>query len=427
MANTSLEDRLKRIPVLHRMGRFIRQRSIDAKAICRFLLARARRHRQSVIKVGFLCQYTPSWPKLESLYHQMCNDPRFEPYLLCVPSNISEYPQNNDTYEYFQSLGYPEAINTLLGNGNWLDLASLGLSYVFYTRPYNALMPAPYASAKVSTHSRICLILYGMPFSEEDMLVALNRDFLANTYFFFADSKMAAKYNIDNNKLAHRLKLQKTLCLGMPAMESMLKKRSITSPSWDFSQSNFRVMWTPRWTTDPTIGGTNFFTYYQSLLAFAREHSDMDFLFRPHPLAFQHFIESGKMIPQQVDQFKAACEAQPNVSLDRQSEYDATIWGSDVLISDISGIIPEYLLTGKPLIFCATNMQLTLTEDFDKLLEACYVVYSEEELYSCLLALQSGDDPLQEKRQQIVRDLFGDVSIKPSTNILEAIAKDAQK
>ena len=46
--------------------------------------------------------------------------------------------------------------------------------------------------------------------------------------------------------------------------------------------------------------------------------------------------------------------------IDNQRGYVDTFWGADVLITDISSMMMEFFVTGKPIIFCGTNMALTL-------------------------------------------------------------------
>lgn len=429
----AIKEVLKKNPIIHALGKTVKHGILDLKAMPDFLAER-RLHREDPIRVGFFCQYIPAWTKVASIYERMKSDPRFEPYLLCLPSGIKDGqlidPDSleNDTYQYCLSHGYPEAVNTLIGNNQWLDLKALGLSYIFYPRPYNPLVPACYHTKVVRRYSRVCILMYGIATTEDITRVTLNKDFLGNTYFYFAEAPFAQKINRRNNWLLHALGLQKSVCQGIPVLEQLALAKNTASPSWAFSKNSFRVMWTPRWTTEKSEGGSNFFTYWKSLPDYAERHPDTDFLFRPHPLAFSHFIETGEMSPQEEADFKARCAALPNVELDRESQYEATLWNSSVLISDISGIMPEYFSTGKPLIFCASNMELKLADFADRMInEGCYVVNNEKELFACLDRLRRGEDPLREKRQALIHELFGSSSTNATQNIMEALATDAGK
>lgn len=433
MGVSAIKEKMKAVPVLHRLGKSAKATAKQLTAIPDFLAEHRVKHGAGPIKVAFMCQYVPAWGKVEPIYQIMKEDPRFEPYLICVPDRIKNCqlmdPQNmeNDVYDYFTASGYPEAVNALIGENRFLDIKSMDLQYVFYLRPYNALMPPCYSTSQVARYSRVCLLMYGVTLTTGILRITLNRDFMRNVYCYFAETPFLEKAGAANTKLLHRLKLSKTVCLGMPALETIHNQKDAESPAWDFSRNDFRVIWTPRWTTDLQEGGSNFFTYYRKLLTYARNNPNVDFLFRPHPLTFSHFLETGEMTQQELDQYKTDCAALDNVSIDTQREYNATLWRSDVLISDISAIMLEYFSTGKPLIFCASNMILTPAEHTVHLLEGCYIVNNDQELFECLDDLRKGIDPLKEKRQKIMSELFGNLEESPSRRIVEFLAEDSSR
>ena len=429
----SLKETLKKIPLIHRCGAEAKEFVRDVRAICAMKQER-RISRQTPIRVGFLCQFLPAWPKVEPIYQFMKADPRFEPYLLCVPSDVergkrvSSRWEENDTYDYFCNYGYKEAINVQTGPDQWLDLKELGIAYVFYPRPYNPRMPRCYQTDVVARYCQICMIMYGISTTEEITRITLNRNFMRYVSLYFAETTFAREVNAKKCALGHKLGLQQSVCLGYPSFEKLEKMQGTESPAWEFSENTFRVMWTPRWTTDKAEGGSNFFTYNEAFLAYAEAHPEVDFLFRPHPLMFENFLKTGEMTQQQVDAFKKRCEELKNVRLDTEKEYEATFWGSSVMVSDISGMIPEYFNTGKPVIFCATNMELKLAQFCEELIgRGCYVANDSQELFAYLEQLQRGDDPLRADRKKLIPELFGAAGSGASVRIAEAIAEDAKK
>lgn len=423
----SLKQTLKKIPGVMPVVRTVKCCKTAACTIPGFLAER-RIKRTLPIRVGFLCQYLPAWAKVKSVYHMMEQDPRFEPLLICIPDDIMDHEREdpdsleNPIYDYQVTHGYPNAINGLIGKSQYLDLKALDLEYVFFPRPYNRRMPRQYHSSVVSRYSKLCMIMYGMAFSDST-LTTLNVDFMRNVYCYFSETPYTKRIHKRNTAIGHALKLQKSVCLGMPVLEALSLHKDETSPSYAFSKNDFRVIWTPRWTTDKKEGGSNFFTFYQWLLDYAEAHPDVDLLLRPHPLTFTNFVETGEMTQEEVDAYRARCAAIANVSLDAHSQYEATLWNSSVMISDISSIMPEFLITGKPLIFCTGNMELTLTPFALRMVEACYSVKDEDELLQTLEMLRSGSDPKKDLRQQIVRELFGDKIEGATARIVEELAQ----
>lgn len=424
----SLKAAIKKIPGVQPFVQNTKQFVRELKAIPNFLAERQVCRENGPIRVGFLCQYIPVWHKLKPIYENMQADPRFEPVLICIPLDVVNGQRDaaatgNTTLTYFQGQGYSEALDACLPDGSWLPLESMKFDYIFYPRPYDTFMPTPYQSRFVSRYSKICIILYGMNTTQEVTSVTISRDFFRYVYCYFAELPYSRDKNSANGWLLHKLKLQESVYYGMPGIEAIREAQSLPMPSWDFSNGGLRVLWCPRWTTDLNMGGSNFFTYYRFLLDFAQENTDYDFLFRPHPLALQHFRQTGEMTDQEAEEFTARCQALPNVALDQEKEYSATFWGTDVMISDISGMIPEYFVTGKPLIFCASNMILTPETTTAKILDASYVVNNQTELQACLEQLKAGVDPLKEKRLQVVRELYGEEFSHPAAKITEHLAK----
>lgn len=427
---TGIKELLKKLPAVRAFGRWLKNMILDLRAISGFLQERRIKRQGYPIKVVFLCQYIPAWSKVEDVYRLMLEDERFEPYLICVPDGIMDNRLNdpdsleNEAYDYCLAHGYTQAINALTDKNTWLDLKELEPAYVFYPRPYNARMPLGYTTQQVSRYSRACLVMYGVGWSDDITRVSLNRGFMSGTYYYFAELPFARALNIRNNRLLHRLKLQKTECHGYPMFAHLRAFEGAHAKAWEFSDKDFRVLWTPRWTTELSFGGSNFFTYYKELVDYAAEHTEMAFLFRPHPLMFSHFIEAGEMTPQEVEEYIGRCEALPNVDFDKEPTYEATFWNASVLISDISSIMIEFFLTGKPQIFCASNMTLELSDSMKRMLEGCYIANNKEELFAHLQALKDGNDPLKELREEIVREQFGEDVDNACINILNALAQD---
>ena len=248
------------------------------KAVIKLILQNTKKRKSGPIRVGFIGQYIPAWNKVEGLYRAMLKDSRFEPVIICVPSAISDHnlenPDSleNDTYEYYKTNGY-NAINALIGKNEWLDLEKLDLDYVFYQRPYNYHLPIQYASGVVSRYAKVCMILYAMVMVEEDVDICLDKEFFRNVYCYFAESEYAASANRKNFKLSHLLGLQKSLYCGNPAYEHILNEKNTDTTAWNDIGGEFKIMWTPRWTTDLKLGGTNFFEYKDFFLSFAEQNT----------------------------------------------------------------------------------------------------------------------------------------------------------
>ena len=251
--------------------------------------------------------------------------------------------------------------------------------------------------------------------------MVFGQSFYMHTYMYFVEMESLVADYQKAQSLGHRLGLNHSDCLGMIALDGFMNDKNSESASWNFATNGLRVIWAPRWTTDKKLGGSNFFTYKDFMLDYFREHDEMNLLMRPHPLMFDNFISTGEMTADEVEKYKAEVNSIKNIAFDDQKEYAATFWNSDVLIADYSSIVPEYFLTEKPLIFCATNMELTLLDNMKDILKGSYVVNSEQELRGCLEELRQGKDTRKDIRIEMKQKLFGKTlgkSVELTTNWL---------
>lgn len=375
------------------------------------------------IRVCFIVNDPNVWNKQQRIYQTMLGHPDFEPMILCVPDLFIE--ADNAAWDFFHRQGTP-AVNAK-ENAGWFNLKAWKPDYVFYAQPYNNYLPRCYRSFVISRYAKVCILIYGVPLTW-NFLETSSRSFHRDVYLRYAAVPEEIDYYKNMFPDLSCKGLQETKHLGFPAFQALMEQEGISSPSFAFSHNAFRAIWTPRWNTDENLGGSNFFRYKDVLFTFAKYHPDMDFLFRPHPMALDHFLTTGEMTLEEVNVFRETCRQMPNVSLDTQKGYATSFWDSSVLISDLSSVIAEYFITGKPIIYCKTqNPKQRYLDYFNSILTCCYVVNSDAELLTTLDMLKNGQDPLRNQRQQMITKLFGDTLLSSSQRIVADIEKDYRK
>lgn len=356
---------------------------------------------KEILNIIFIVQYVPGWNKLEPIYSKMKNDERFNPIIICVPLNIQDHKlmdnNGNDTYEYFIKHGY-EAINALRADGSWYDLKQLNPDYVFHSRPYNHFMPECYTSRQIVKYALICNVLYGLSLTKNVEPVLLNKDYFRDCFCYYALDVNEKNYYEKRFFLGIKFGIQKCFDYGGIGIEQMLlakvKKRQ--------NEFNKTIIWTPRWSTDDKIGGSNFFNYKNTILKLVKLHKDCLFVFRPHPLMFSNFVSTGEMSEVEVKEFKQFCRETANVVLDETKEYYETFWQSDFLITDGSAIVPEYFSTGKPIMFCQSKISEANTDFYNDIISRCYEVYNEYDLVNYFEQLLAGNDVKYDVRKELI-------------------------
>jgi CDP-glycerol glycerophosphotransferase (TagB/SpsB family) len=97
-------------------------------------------------------------------------------------------------------------------------------------------------------------------------------------------------------------------------------------------------------------------------------------------------------------------EGLSNASINSSGNYQKIFLTSDILVSDMSSVMAEYFLTGKPIIY--THRQSAFNEFGEQLSEGFYWARDEVELCRVLAGLLAGNDPLREKRASLAHKLF---------------------
>lgn len=353
------------------------------------------------IVVIFLVNYVSCWSKMVNLYEKLKANPLFKPIIVCVPYfyRVSEIRcnknQKNETYEYFISKGY-DAVNAIDSNGKWVDLRSFEPYYVFCARPYNNCLPKCYRSGSISKYALLCVILYGETISSSEAKEVINHGYFKNVFCYFSFDDTEKEIFIEKNKFGIQNNIQKCEALGKVGLEYIVKKKK------DKDNSRRKVIWTPRWSVK---GGSNFFVYKDVIFELANIYNDIDFIIRPHPLMFTNFISSGIMSLEEVNSFKDKCSNSQNITLDNNKEYIETFWQSDLLISDFSSLLIEYLVTAKPIIYCLHRTRFEYTDIGKKLLSSVYLANDKDDLIKEFELWHSNTDIKKEERSKLIKEL----------------------
>lgn len=365
------------------------------------------------IHVVFVCHRGALWNSLRTVCDACMEDEAFRVTIVTIP-NKKQLPGlglNHEEYvsegaeEFFRDYGCEVLRGYDYETGRWLDLEDLAPDYLFFQTPYDVCRPPQYQSASVSLFTKMCYVHYGMPFmggmiAEE----SFPRGFLQNIYLHFAEFPEMQQYYVQRVPENAVHKYRNVRLTGYPKLDGVERYIGCESTSWVNPREKglFRVMWTPRWSMGE--GNCTFFDYKDKLPVWIEEQGNMELLFRPHPQAFAEFIEKKQMTERQVEDYKAVYEKSPVLSIDAQQEYLPSFYSSDVLLTDESSIMPEYFLTGKPIIF--TYKETHLNDFAQKLSEGFYWAKDWQEVQEHLARLSSGEDPLKQKRQELIAREF---------------------
>ena len=359
----------------------------------KYLAKSARRKNASdkKMKVAFIVFEPETWDKEAPVYEELRRR-HIETELIVVPSFDRELKLTKEygkEWDYFQTYD-DKAIPAYDKLGNIIDLKSKGYDYVFYQDPYNAHMPPKLRSDYAVKFTKVCYVPYGFSGANVFNRGNTNRAFFQNIYMGFLDVRevcdiLTERYASNCKKGYQNFSLQ-----GYPSFEAYFHMK------WDGTIRN--ILWTPRWSYAPKIGGSHFMEFKDSYLALKADYQDYSFAIRPHPMMFSNFVNEGRMSEQEVIAYKETAK-KIGVEISQGKPLDEDFKWADVLITDFSSIIPMYFLTGKPIIYC--HQDIEWNSAYNKLKPGIYWAETWIEVERHLKDILSGNDYLRDERKRI--------------------------
>lgn len=378
------------------------------------------------INVVFLCHRPAVWRSTKSIYEFLKQDERVNCMIVTFPQLTPSGKYDDEKAdEYF--LGNEDLVNGFdKKTEKFIDLKTLNPDYVFYQQGYNSIYIPEYRSDVVSKYAKICYLSYFTYMANlknggvDDECYQL--DFLKNVSFFFAQDSSETEYL---EKRLAELKIKPLVTMtGYPKYDNLDEYMDSDSEAWQGRNwsGKFRIIWTPRWTTNENA--SHFFDYKDKLLDFCNDNQNIDFLFRPHPQSWVEWNHTGEFPEKEANEYKAKYNNIENAIIDSTSEYLRTFYHSNCLITDTSSVVPEYFLTGNPIIYCYEDNSRYQFERGKGFSDGLYWVNNWNELNEILKMLIKGEDPLKEKRIQLISNYL-DKKNSAGSNIGTVIIDDA--
>lgn len=376
------------------------------------------------INVVFICNRPSVWGSLKSVYETLRADNSFNVNVLAIPSK--NFAQKEESYysegaeEFFKSY---DAINGYdYEKKEWFNLNDLSPDYIFVQQPYNVNKCDKYNSFELAKQAKICYVSYFGVYSNDFILPETNPlDFLDDVSFYFTQNKYDSEF-------IGQIKKEKELSLtfletGFPRFDELKSYKIKSQGVWKSENGEFRILWTPRWTTNE--GNCGFFDFKEKFFNLCTENKDIEFVLRPHPQMFKEFETTKELTREQAEEYKARFNNFDNAVLDQTGDYKDTMFASSCMISDKSSMVIDYLFTGKPIIMYKKGFEFEgLLGDLSK---GFYIAKTWEDVEKTLNELKEGKDPLKEVRESLIKEVLNVGEDLVGEKIKEIIKADALK
>ena len=361
-------------------------------------------------RIAFLCHMPALWSKLAPVYQEACNTPDFDPIVIAAHRDPEV---RRATARFLASKGIRVEGPVEAPS---VDLASLKPDYVFHSVPYEHFYPEHLTPAAVWRYARLCYVPYVGQLIYSSVVAETThhaRYFRLLRLAFLADEgekeRLLRNYPWPGYKAG-------IMVVGSPHAESVAAAvKNLAAPRSGRPQ----VLWTPRWNTNE--GNCHFFDHKDLLMEMC-ERGEIALTFRPHPLCLLHLLATGELSQEEHDRYLARITRCPYAKIDETGDYLKALDEHEVFVSDMSSVLGDAFLTGKPVIY--THRVNHLNELGRFMAEGFYWAETPFELSSRLRSLAEGEDPLQEKRSVLLQAFHAHQPHGAARRILGHIRQD---
>lgn len=364
---------------------------------------RAKIASRQKIKVLFLNMDISKW-KCQSLYELMDKSDVFDPVIGLTITDEDENHTHSDIIErnrisraFYVKLGDKVVEVCVPKTMSVSDPKDIGADIVFYQVPWGNLGPQ-----KVYEVSRYALTCY-MPYSIENYD---DRDGIRR----FDDRHMAhfhqllwESYSWSDQFAEHLYSSQhpwewagKVLGLGHTIFDAYTSKfgpvkngkHVIYAPHFRFS-----------WGECPTRFSISTFDWSgKPVLEYAKQHPELNWVFKPHPKLRERVVEIGFMTKAEVDEYYHAWESIGRACYD--GDYMPLFADSYAMITDCESFLYEYMATGSPLIHLVSkNSDQVPNLAAKNIFDSFYSCDNQPDMLSLFkMVLEEKEDPMKGER-----------------------------
>lgn len=399
----------------------LRMHILIARIMHRVVIFRIRRkvRRGGKVTVLFLSSENAKW-KCQSLYDLMRDSQLFNPIIGIMRQDVDvvddkmKIRKNIESAEnFFSNLGCAVVNVYDIDRLEYKKLRVFSPDIIFYQQPWSVfghMLPR-----RVLKYALPCYVPYYVPnyvFPDLSYKVQSFHPYLA---YYFVLNDFERKQGLSLRK---RFNFSGTLITtGHPMLDEFFlhpidepsKTCVIYAPHFTFAHPNNKCV----------VHYSTFLDYGEYILEYAKQHLEMNWVFKPHPLLKTALIKSGAWSLKKVDEYYAEWGKLGRIH--ESGEYVSLFREATTMITDCGSFLTEFAVTGQPIIHLINA---------DNKLEAMplystyYKVYNKDELKEELCeVLERENDINKVERLQYIKDanLCGQYAAK---NIISFLSKE---
>jgi len=335
---------------------------------------------KSRLKVVYLTTHKSIW-KVDPIFKKMLDDNFFEPVILVCPYLVfgkeRMLEELKETYEYFNSKGYPVMNSYNQQDDTWLKLKDLNPDILFFTNPHS-LTKSEYYEKAYKKYLSVYVPYYFMATDHggDSNELYNNRFLLAMLKVFWPSEyhkRCHNKYSINKAKNA--------VVAGYSASEYFFSEGFKNANVWKQQLSpRKKIIFAPHHTIE---GKENSLSSFLLLADFMKDlavkySTSAQWSFKPHPILKPKLYQHKDWGVEKTEEYYQFWGKNESTQLD-EGEYDDLFYFSDAIIHDSSSFIAEYVFTGKPALYLMAPGKVDMVvNDFGKMFISQYRISDKQ-------------------------------------------------
>lgn len=345
------------------------------------------------LKVVFYVYDESKW-KSQTVYDLMESDERFNPTVVvtknCAPSGNPNFQTADDVkrcYEFFKKKGMKVEYGYSIEQDNYISFETFSPDIIIYSHPwYVYKTQGPVVCSKFAL---TFYIPYFLPASEQWHEYGLR--FHQYIYRHYVPTDFVKEFYTKNtDNIGEKYKV-----VGHPILDNYLKKEQ---------KEKKYIIYAPHWTVcgDNLRYGT-FDWSGRKILEFAKEHKNLSWVFRPHPLLYKFILSSNFMPKDEIDKYY---DEWKKIGIYSQGgDYTDIFLESCAMITDCGSFLTEYFVTENPVIHLISK-EFKPNPMIDEIDKTYYTARNAEELNQHLQeVIENGGDYKKDLRKELLKNL----------------------
>lgn len=395
------EGDMSYIAFLYKLRKILMLKKFLRKILINSLFKKVNLIYMEKVKIVFFAQEFSVWSCLKSIYEEAIKDERFIAQLVYIPFNYLDRVDHTKEIIKYKNAGYD-----IILHGDY-DLKKENPDVAVYAKPYDQIpkefyikevqkvvqycILSTYSMAAVDSNNELIRLSYKLPMHT----VAWKQLSYSKQY-----SDLMEKYSYNDGK--------NLLKIGHPRFDSILTNQ-IQDKEFAklvLQKSNGRkvFLWNSHHTIDKEGFSGTFLKWGNKIINYFANNSSVFLLWRPHPLFYDNLKRELNFTNEENLLFWDNIKSYENILIDNTPSYITSVNISDALISDVSSLIDEYVISEKPVLLL--KKETTKNNVNSKYEDVLYLLEELVDIEVFVNNVVSGTDPLLPARKRFASDNY---------------------